>query len=128
MTFESSSLTVAEHAYPAHNLELLAVVHALCVWRHYLLGSGAPLQPGDLTDFTICTDNQVVTWLRSKKDLSLLHARWLDYLAEFSFNIVHVPGHSNPADPLTRCGLPSQRARLTRRVSRSSFWAWEGTA
>ena len=105
--FESRRLTVAEQAYTAHNLELLALVHALRVWRHYLLGSGAPRRPGNLTDFTIRTDNQAVTWLRSKKDLSRLHARWLDDLAEFSFNMVHVPGHSNPTDPLTRCGLPS---------------------
>ena len=48
----------------------------------------------------------MVTWLRSKKDLSCLHARWLDDLAEFSFNVVHVLGHCNPTDPLTSCGLP----------------------
>ena len=83
------------------------MVHALRVWRHYLLGLGEPQRPGNLTDFTICTDNQAVTWLRSKKDLSRLHARWLDNLAEFSFDVVHVPGHHNPADQLTRCGLPS---------------------
>ena len=106
VAFESRRLTVAEQAYPAHNLELLAVVHALRVWRHYLMGSGAPRRPGDLTDFTIRTDNQAVTWLRSKKDLSRLHARWLDDLAEFSFDVVHVPGHRNPTDPLTCCWLP----------------------
>ena len=32
VAFESRCLTVAEQAYPAHNLELLVVVHALCVW------------------------------------------------------------------------------------------------
>ena len=106
VAFDSLHLTVTEQAYPAHNIELLAVVHALRVWRHYLLGSGAPRRPGNLTDFTVSTYNQAVTWLHSKKDLSL-HARWLDDLAEFSFNMVHVPGHSNPTDPLTRCGLPS---------------------
>ena len=106
VVFESRSLTVVEQAYPAHNLELLAVVHALRVWRHYLLGSGALLRRGDLTDFTVCTDNQAVTWLLSKKDLSSLHARWLDYLAEFIFKVVHVPGQHNPTDPLTCCWLP----------------------
>ena len=83
------------------------MVHALRVWLHYLLGSGAPRRPGNLTDFTIHTDNQAVTWLHSKKDLSSLHARWLDDLAEFSFNVVHVPWHHNPTDQLTRCELPS---------------------
>ena len=107
VVFESSCLTVVEQAYPAYNLELFAVVHALCVWCHYLLGSGEQWQPGNLTDFTISTDKQEVTWLRSKKDLSSLHVCWLDNLAKFSFNVVHVPGHSNPTEPLTSCGLPS---------------------
>ena len=105
VAFESRRLMAAEQTYPAHNLELLAVVNALRVWLH-LLGSGAPLWPGDLTDFTISTDNQVVTWLRSKKDFSSLYVRWLDDLAEFSLDFVHVPGHHNPTDPLTSCGLP----------------------
>ena len=90
VVFESLCLTVAEQTYPAHNLELLAVVHALRVWQHWV-----QLQPGNLTEFTICTDNQTVTWLCSKKDLNHLHARWLDYLAEFSFDVVHVQGHHN---------------------------------
>ena len=85
------------------------MVHALRVWHHYLLGSGAQLQPGCLTDFTIHTDNQEVTWLLSKKDLSSLHARWLDYLAKFSFDVVHVPGHHNPTDPLTPLACPVNR-------------------
>jgi hypothetical protein len=29
----------AEEHYPTHGLELLAVVHTLKVWRHYLLGN-----------------------------------------------------------------------------------------
>ena len=52
VVFESSCLTEAEQAYPAHKLELLAVVHALSVWRNYLLESGVPRQSGDLTNFT----------------------------------------------------------------------------
>jgi hypothetical protein len=51
-------LTAAEQAYPTHVLELLAVVHALQVFRHYPLGSGAPRLPGVCSDFTLLTDNQ----------------------------------------------------------------------
>jgi hypothetical protein len=28
-----------EEHYPTHDLELAAVVHALKIWRHYLLGN-----------------------------------------------------------------------------------------
>ena len=42
IAYESRKLTAAERNYPAHILELLAMVHALRVFQHYLLGSGAP--------------------------------------------------------------------------------------
>ena len=58
VAYESRKLTMAEQAYPPHVLELLAVVHALRVFRHYLLGSGAPRPPGVLSDFTLRTDNR----------------------------------------------------------------------
>ncbi len=73
--FESRKLRTAEQAYPAHILELLAVVHALRVFRHYLLGSGAPRPPGVLSDFTLRTDNQAVTWHRTKREVNRFLAR-----------------------------------------------------
>ncbi len=49
VAYEFRKLTAAEQNYPAHVLELLAVVHALRVFRralrvfrHYLLAGGAP--------------------------------------------------------------------------------------
>ena len=107
VAFESRKLTAAEQAYPAHVLELLAVVHALRVFRHYLLGSGAPRPPGVLSDFTLRTDNQAVSWLRTKKDINRFLARWLDELEEFRFDVEHVPGRLNPADPLSRPPAPA---------------------
>ena len=106
VAYESRKLTAAEQAYPAHVLELLAVVHAFRVFRHYLLGSGAPRPPGVRSDFTLRTDNQAVTWLRTKRDVNRFLARWLDEIEEYRFDVEHVPGRLNPADPLSRRGLP----------------------
>jgi len=75
VAYESRKLTEAERAYPAHVLELLAVVHALRAFRHYLLGSSAPRPPGTLSDFTLRTDNQAVSWLRTKRDVNRFLAR-----------------------------------------------------
>ena len=111
VAYESRKLSAAEQAYPAHVLELLAVVHALRVFRHYLLGSGAPRPPGVLSDFVLRTDNQAVTWLRTKRDINRFLARWLDEIEEFRFDVEHVPGRLNPADPLTRSGHPSSAAQ-----------------
>ena len=38
MAFPSRKLRVHKMNYPTHDLELLVVIHALTLWRHYLLG------------------------------------------------------------------------------------------
>ena len=99
---ESRKRTAAEQAYPPHVLELLAVVKNLLMFRHYLLGSGASRPPEVLSDFTLRTDNQAVSWLRTKRDINRFLARRLDEIEEFRSDVEHVPGRLNPADPLTR--------------------------
>ena len=64
-----------------------------------MLGSGAPHPPGVLSDFTLRTDNQAISWLCTKQDISRILARWLDEIEEFRFD---------PADPLTRRGFPDR--------------------
>ena len=68
MAYESRKQTAAERKlrnYAAHVLELLAVVHALRVFRHYLLGGGAFRPAGCWMDFDLRTDNQAITWLKN---------------------------------------------------------------
>ena len=68
VAYESRKLTAAERNYPAHVLELLAVVHSVRVFRHYLLGSGAPRPDspeGCWSDFDLRTDNQAITCLKT---------------------------------------------------------------
>src|SRR3954464_7507020 len=48
VTFESRQMSPAEKNYAIHEKELLAIVHALKVWRHYLEGQ----------EFTVVTDHQ----------------------------------------------------------------------
>jgi len=105
VAYESRKLTVVERNYPAHVLELLAVVHALRVFRHYLLGSGAPRPPGCVSDFDLRTDNQAITWLKTNKHLNKMYIRWLDEIEDFRFDITHLPGARNPSDPLSRRGF-----------------------
>ena len=38
IAYASRQLKQHEEHYPTHDLELAAVVHALKIWRHYLLG------------------------------------------------------------------------------------------
>ena len=57
MAYESSKLTAAERNYLGHVLKMLAVVHNLRSFRHYLLGGGAPRPLGCWSDFDLRKDN-----------------------------------------------------------------------
>jgi hypothetical protein len=39
ITYASRQLRHHEEHYPTHDLELLAIVHVVKIWRHYLLGN-----------------------------------------------------------------------------------------
>ena len=92
VAYESRKLTAAERNYPAHVLELLAVVHALRAFRHYLLGGGAPRPAGCWSDFDLRTDNQAITWLKTNRHLNKMYVRWLDEIEDFRFDVTHLPG------------------------------------
>jgi hypothetical protein len=105
VAYESRKLTAAERNYPAHVLELLAVVHALQVIKHYLFGCGAPRPLGCGSDFDLRTDNRAVTWLKTSRHSNKMYVRRLDEIEDFRFNVTHLPGSRDPADPLTRRGF-----------------------
>ena len=93
VAFESRKMNTAEVNYPTHERELLAVIHALRTWRHYLEGR----------KFKVVTDHYALKYLMTQPHLSKRQARWLDMLAEFDFEVIHKPGKSNVvADALSR--------------------------
>ena len=53
--YESQKLKVHEQNYPTHDLELATIIHALKMWRHYLLGR----------KFLLKTDNMILKFIRS---------------------------------------------------------------
>ncbi|MCO5605251.1 hypothetical protein L7F22_059431 [Adiantum nelumboides] len=73
--------------------ELLAVIHALESWKHYLLGA----------DFTVQTDHQSLRYFLTQAKLSEKHLSWVNFLSMFHFQLVHVAGKKNVvADALSR--------------------------
>ena len=98
VAYESRKLTAAERNYPAHILELLAVVHALRIFRHYLLGSKAPRPACCQSDFDLRTDNQAITW-KTNRHLNKMHVRWLDEIEDFPFRRRAPAGHAEPGGP-----------------------------
>ncbi|WVZ89930.1 hypothetical protein U9M48_036275 [Paspalum notatum var. saurae] len=56
--------------YPTHDLELAAVVHALKIWRHYLLGNTC----------NIYTDHKSLKHIFTQPEINMRQRRWLDSL------------------------------------------------
>jgi hypothetical protein len=70
IAYESHKLSPAKLNYPVHEKELLAVIHSLKVWRHYLLG----------VKFKIETDHQSLKYLSTQPNLSRRQYRWVELL------------------------------------------------
>ena len=91
--YGSRSLTKAERRYSVTRKELLAMVHFVKSFRHYLYGF----------HFTLRTDHCALQWLRTFKEPGGQIARWLQVTEEYDFTVEHRPGsrHQN-ADSLSR--------------------------
>jgi hypothetical protein len=65
VTYASRQLRKHELNYPTHDLELAAVVHALKIWRHYLIGHKSD----------IYTDHKSMKYIFTQSDLNLRQRR-----------------------------------------------------
>ena len=87
--YESRKLKKHEKNYVTRDLELASIVHALKMWRHYLMGR----------KFELRTDH----CLFDHPTLNTRQARWLEFLCEFDFEIKHIKGKENKVvDALSR--------------------------
>lgn len=94
ISYASRTLNKSERNYCVTRRELLAIVHFLQHYRHYLLGR----------QFLIRCDHQPLKWIFSLRDPNGQVARWLEQLASYDFTIEYRPGkkHTN-ADGMSRC-------------------------
>jgi hypothetical protein len=65
--YESRKLKEHERHYATHYLELEAIVHALNIWRHYLMGKR----------FQLRTYNHGIKYLFEQPTLNSKQSRWL---------------------------------------------------
>ena len=93
ITYASRQLKKHEVNYPTHDLELVAVVFALRIWRHYLYG--VPCR--------IFTDHKSLQYLFSQKDLNMRQRRWIELIKDYDSTIEYHSGKANVvADALSR--------------------------
>jgi hypothetical protein len=83
--YESRKLNEHEINYVTHNMELVSIVHALKMWRHYLLGR----------IFVLMTYHCGLRHMFYQPKLNFGQARWMALLSEFDFEIKHIKGKEN---------------------------------
>jgi hypothetical protein len=97
--YSSRQLRKQEVNYPTHDLELAAMVHALRIWRHCLMGKGCELY----------TDHKSLKYIFTQSNLNLRQRKWLELIKDYDLAINYHPGKANVmADALSRRSHVSQ--------------------
>jgi len=95
VAFYSKSLSSVEQNYEIYDKEMLAIIHALEEWRHFLEGATHPVE--------IWTDHKNLEYFITAKKLNHRQARWSLHLARFDFLLHHCPGRTmGKLDALSR--------------------------
>ena len=95
VAFHSRTFSAPELNYDTHDKELLAIFDAFRVWRHFLEGSGTPID--------VVTDHKNLEYFSTTKVLTHRQARWSEYLSQFNLVIRFRPGKlGTKPDSLTR--------------------------
>lgn len=82
---KSRKLKENERNYATHELELVKIVHALKMWKHYLMGK----------KFKLRTYHCGLKHLFGQRTLNVRETRWLKFLSEYDFEIKHTKGKEN---------------------------------
>jgi hypothetical protein len=79
--------------YPTYNLELATVIHALMIWRHYLMGKR----------FELYTDHKSLKYIFTQLNLNLRQRRWLELIKDYDLRINCHPGKANVVAGVLSC-------------------------
>ena len=101
VAYASRQLKPHEKSYPTHDLELVAIVFALKIWRHYLYGEKC----------FIYTDHKSLKYLPSQRELNLRQRRWMELIKDYNYVIDYHPGKANVvANALNRKSMQTLQA------------------
>jgi hypothetical protein len=85
VAYASWQLTKHEVNYLTHDLELATIVHALNIWRHYLMGKRCELYTG----------HKSLKYIIMQASLNLRQRRWLEHIKDYDLVINYHPGKAN---------------------------------
>jgi hypothetical protein len=104
VAYASRQLRKHELNYPTHDLELAVVVHALKIWRHYLIRHKSD----------IYIDHKSLKYIFTQSDLNLRQRRWLELIKDYDLEIHYHPGKANVvANALSRKSYANEMQMLS---------------
>jgi hypothetical protein len=85
VAYASRQLRKHEEKYLTHDLELAAVVHALKIWRHYIIGNRCE----------VYSDDKSLKCIFTQPNLNLRQQRWLQLIKDYDLGINYHLGKAN---------------------------------
>jgi hypothetical protein len=85
VAYASRQLRKHEEKYPSHNMELAVVVHALKIWRHYIIGKRCE----------VYSDHKSLKYIFTQLDLNLRQRIWLELIKDYDLGINYHLGNAN---------------------------------
>ena len=80
--YESIKIKEHERNYATHDLELATIIHALKMWRAYLMGKR----------FEFRNYHSGMKYIFEQPTLNARKTRWMEFLSEYDFDIKHIKG------------------------------------
>jgi hypothetical protein len=103
VAYFSEKMDEAKLKYSTYDKEFYAIIQALKKWRHYLIPK----------EFVLYSDNHALQFVSQQEKLNQKHAKWVEYMQNFTFVIKHISGTANKvADALSRKCLLLQEFRV----------------
>ena len=91
--YASRQLKSHEQNHPTHDLDLVAVMFALKIWRHYLYGEKC----------RVFTNHKSLKYLLTQKELNLRKRQWLELFKDYDCIVDYHPEKANVvADAFSR--------------------------
>jgi hypothetical protein len=85
IAYSSRQLRKHEKNYSTHDLELVVEVHALKIWKHYMIRNKCK----------IFTDHKRLKYIFTQKELNLRQGRFLELIKDYDLDIQYHPRKAN---------------------------------
>jgi hypothetical protein len=85
ITYFNEKLNEVKIKYSTYDKEFYAFIQALKKWRHYLVPK----------EFILYNDNHALQFVTQQEKLTQKHAKWVEYMQNFTFVTKHISGTAN---------------------------------